>query len=731
MSKTRKQLIGILALYLLLAFGYGLSNPLFEAPDAQHHFFTARYIAETGTLPTTLNGGELLRQEAAQPPLYYLLAAPLVALVNTRDAESELWSNPTVLIGEPRPINANSFVHTAQEAWPWTGYALAAHLVRFLSTFIGLGTLLCIFGSGRLIWPESPAIALLATALVAFLPQFVFLHGSINNDVLIIFLCSLALWQLTWLWYKEVTTPRLLFLGLTIGLAVLTKMAGLMLLPLAVLVFTLKAWCDGREQEQPFFWKDLLRSSLLVILPALLVSGWLLWRNWTLYGDMTAMNQFVELAGGVRPYSLRQVWHDMDRVVLSAVAFFGWMNVLAPRWLYQIWAAILLTAASGWVFAAWRRSEGDHPEFNERLKDGFLFLWMGAWVFLVFAAWLRFMLQTPADQGRLLFPALLPVTLLVARGIAAWRLSWLPWLLTAAAFFTSAYGLLVVIPDAYNTAELLAENQIPQDAARTNIDMGQGITLLATETLTDAVQAGEWVWVELYWRASQIPQEAPFERLGLYGRDNALAGSQVNYHGGGNYPASEWPANQVVRDRVAVQLSKSAELPAQLRLLMRIDENREPLEIARVKGIPEQWPPVHGEPLALFGEAIELMSASVSPEEVRPGSAVKVRVTWRVKNAPGQALTTFVHLGDPRDAPLAQADSPAVSGQYPTESWAGGEVIEDVYELLIPQDLEAGSYPVQIGFYEPGSGLRLSVSAAGVPEPNDAYFIGSLTVDGE
>jgi len=180
-----------------------------------------------------------------------------------------------------------------------------------------------------------------------------------------------------------------------------------------------------------------------------------------------------------------------------------------------------------------------------------------------------------------------------------------------------------------------------------------------------------------------------------------------------------------------VQLSKSAELPAQLRLLMRIDENREPLEIARVKGIPEQWPPVHGDPLALFGEAIELMSASVSPEEVRPGSAVKVRVTWRVKNAPGQALTTFVHLGDPRDAPLAQADGPAVSGQYPTESWAGGEVIEDVYELLIPQDLEAGSYPVQIGFYEPGSGLRLSVSAAGVPQPSDAYFIGSLTVDGE
>ncbi len=731
MPGTWKLLIVILVLYLLLAVGYGLSNPLFEAPDAQHHFFTARYIAETGTLPTTASAGDLLRQEAAQPPLYYVLAAPLVSLGDSTEAESELWSNPTANIGEPQPINVNSFVHTTREAWPWKGYALAAHLVRLLSTIIGSGTLICIFGSGRLIWPESPGIALLATALVAFLPQFAFLHGAINNDVLIIFLCSLALWQLTWLWYNEITTTRLLLLGVTVGLAVLTKMTGLLLLPLTVLVLALKAWREAHDREETFPWIELLRSSLLVILPALLVSGWLLWRNWEFYGDVTAANQFVFLGGGLRPYSLVQVWHDMDRVLLSAVAFFGWMNVLAPRWLYQIWAAILLIAAGGWILLAWRRSEGAAVWQEERFKEWLVFLWLGAWMALVFIAWLRFMMQTPADQGRLLFPALLPAALLVARGIAAWRSSCFSWLLAMTALLTSAYALLMVIPGAYDTAELLAADQIAEEAVRLDRDMGLGITLLAAEPLTDIVMPGEWIWVELTWQASEIPGEAPFERLGLYGRDNALAGSQVNYHGGGNYPASEWPANQIVRDRVAVRLSDSAELPAQLRLLMRIDEGREPLEIARVKGVPKHWPTADGQPLALFGDEIELMSAAISPELVSPGSGVNVEATWRVKNAPGGALTTFVHLGDPGEAPLAQGDGPAVNGEYPTELWAAGEVIDDRYELLIPDDLEAGSYPVQIGFYDPQNGSRLPVTAAGMPEPNDAFFVGMLTVNGE
>ena len=741
-GKSHLLLIIILSLYVLLAALYGLFNPLFEAPDEHHHFFTARFMGETKTVPLVTTAGPLIRQEAAQPPLYYILTAPLAALVDTSGAEGQLWFNPEVSLGVPQPANINSFVHTERESWPWQGYALAAHLMRFLSTMIGLGTLICIYGSGRLIWPASPDVALLATALVAFLPQFGFLHGTITNDVLIIFLASAVLWQLLWIWFNQTTTARLLLLGVTIGLAVLTKMAGLLLLLPALPVLALMVWRDRQAlnetggEKGSGGWRRLLRLAALVIVPALLVSGWLLWRNWINYGDITAANQFVALAGGDRHYSLRQVWHDLDRVAKSAVAFFGWMNVEAPGRLYLIWGGILLLAGGGWLYAVWQKRQAPGDSTNKSADGGtyrwLIAVWMGAWLLLVGGAWLRFMMQTPADQGRLLFPALLPVALAVARGLTLWRRRRLSWLVAVAALFTSVYALLVMIPSAYHTAEIVTDNEIPSGAARRGLDMGYGIELVAVERLTEELRPGEWAWVDLYWRAAEATQEAPFVRMGLYGRDNALVGGPTKqYHGSGNYPASLWPAGQIVKESVGVQLSHNAELPAQLRLLLRIDEAREQVEIARMKAIPAQWPETNHAPLAALGDEIELISVSTSPAKIMPGSTVALAVQWRVRNAPGRELTTFVHLGDPAQAPLAQGDAPALNGEYPTNLWAAGEVIADHYTLAIPDDLAAGSYPLRIGFYEPQSGMRLPVQVSGQAQEQDAYFIGLLNIEAE
>ena len=67
----------IIGLYLLIGGGYSLINPIFEAPDENLHFFTTHYIKTTGRLPIVdFNDEEtlaLIGQEAAQPPLYYLL----------------------------------------------------------------------------------------------------------------------------------------------------------------------------------------------------------------------------------------------------------------------------------------------------------------------------------------------------------------------------------------------------------------------------------------------------------------------------------------------------------------------------------------------------------------------------------------------------------------------------------------------------------------------------------
>ncbi|MFN2137858.1 MAG: ArnT family glycosyltransferase [Candidatus Promineifilaceae bacterium] len=737
--KTRLLLALVLLLYLLLAISYGITTPLFEAPDEHFHFFTIQYIAQNGRLPTIESGGDLARQEAAQPPLYYVLAAPILSVIDTTDTAESLWYNPTARNGEAQPINVNDFIHREREAWPWRGYPLAAHLVRFLSAVIGLGTLVSIFSSGRLLWPRQPATALLATALVAFLPQFGFLHGAITNDVLIIFLSSAVLWQLLWMWKREPSPARLLLLGATIGLAILSKMAGLGLLLLAFAVLAMMAWRDwrfrpGEEGSDQLSWLwQLVRRSFLVAVPALLLSGWLLWRNWVIYGDITAVSQFVAMAGKDRQFTLRQVWHDIDRVALSTVGYFGWMNVLSPRWIYLTWTGILALAGGGWLLRIWRfarQEPASRRDVIARRADNLLIaLWMGAWVAIVCLAWLRFMMQTPADQGRLLFPALLPVALFIARGLSGWRLRWLSAAAVVAALITSAYAALILIPSIYNQATIISPSELPAEGRWPPTDLGMGLELLAAVPRTAEVRPGEWAWADVYWRAVEPPPWAPLQELSLYGRENALVDHQEYYHGGGTFPADTWPAGAIIKDRVAVQLQEHAELPVQLRLLLTVDDAYDPVEIARFKGVPDEWPEVSGSPLAVFGDQIELVEASFAPQTASPGEEVAAALRWRVSSAPGKELTTFFHLGAPEQAPLAQGDGPALDGAYPVNLWAAGEVIDDGYSLIIPDDLPPGRYPLHIGFYDPTNGARAAVTVNNEEQPHQAYFLGWLQVE--
>ena len=148
----------------------------------------------TGRLPRVTEPPDAwLGQEAAQPPLYYLLGAALIAPIDTTGARAAVWLNPFAWIGDASALtNINRMVHPPGEAGPWTGHVLAAHVLRVFSTLLGLGTLLAVYGSARVLWPASRTRVIMAPALLAFLPQFNFIHASITNDALIAFLCSLA-----------------------------------------------------------------------------------------------------------------------------------------------------------------------------------------------------------------------------------------------------------------------------------------------------------------------------------------------------------------------------------------------------------------------------------------------------------------------------------------------------------------------------------------------------------
>ena len=108
----------LLSAYLLLAAAYGVSIPLWEAPDAIWHYQFAAHLAAGGGLPGRADVGPAApwRQEASQPPLYYLAAAPWIALVRPTDGGTAIRANPHAKVGvTDAGGNLNSLVHGARE----------------------------------------------------------------------------------------------------------------------------------------------------------------------------------------------------------------------------------------------------------------------------------------------------------------------------------------------------------------------------------------------------------------------------------------------------------------------------------------------------------------------------------------------------------------------------------------------------------------------------------------
>ena len=739
LARRRKWLLAlILALYLLITVGYGRFNPLFEAPDEQHHFFTVLYVAENGRLPIADLDEAWLRQEAAQPPLYYLLAAPLAGNGRSAQAQADIWPNPHAALGDASALtNLNRFVPL-----PDPDYAPAAYRLRPLSALIGLGTLLCIYAAGRLLWPRQPEIALLAAGLVAFLPQFNFLHSAISNDVLVIFLASAAFWQLIRIWQSHASNGRLLLLGLTIGLTMLTKNAGTLLLVYALGFLMVNGqWSMVNDQQVTLKrlltvdnWRLTIGNLLLVLIPALVVGGWLWWRNWLLYSDVTATAPFIAFAGGDRQASPLQVLGEWRSIWPSLFAVFGWFNLRPPQWVYWVWDGLVLAALIGLLKSSIvnRQSSianGQSSIVNRQSsivnRQSSIALLLLGWPLLVYAGLFLFMLQTEAAQGRLLFPAMLPLALGLAYGLSRWRWAGVVPLALGLALTTTLYSLLFVVRPAYAAPPVVAA--LPTGATPIEQEMGQGVWLVGAGVETTTAVPGDPIWLTLYWRTDAPPASRVEFVAELIGRDLARVGGLQSYHGRGLYPANLWPPGAIIADRFALRLDDDAQAPVLAALYAGLAGEEARALVGEVAVQPTAWPEA-GPALAMVGEGLELTAVSLTPTRAHPDQTLRLAAQWRAVAAPGQDYTVLVHLGEAGQPPLATGDTQPVNGRYPTRLWPAGAVVDDAYTLTLPPELPDGRYPLWLGLYDSASFARLPLVVAGERQANDVFLAGWIEV---
>jgi len=565
---------------LLLGLVYSAAIPLGEAPDEADHFAYAAYIAQEHRLPE----GAWMTQ-AKHPPLYHALAA-LVAGPLGMDA-GFLRANPDV--GFTPDASPNFFIHTTVESWPWRDGPLAMHLARLISVLAGVGLVAATYVLGLAIWPGWPAGALAAAAFVAFLPESLFVGGALSNDMLAAFLATMALWA----GMRSRRFWQAILTGILMGLGLWAKVSVAALWPVVCLAMVARGW-DGRRRttdDRPATedggreTEDGRRAAILWWQPwglaivaggvALLVTApWFL-RNRQLYGDW--MGWPLVLATIDRrtgPFGLVELAWLLRGLFLGFWGKFGGAGHIALPWpFYALWAALVGASALGWLR---RICESTNQRINESTNRPSSIVHRQSAIVLLGAplmtiAWLitysRVALGT--DQGRLLFPAIAPLALLLVGGLAQWLPS--TWGEHEARWLTGWTGLMGAVAVSALMTGLVLPFAPPAEPSAVAVagaaPLAQafegGLELVGYQWGSAPAAAAPDRALTLYWRVDRLTDADLRTSLRLTDTGGAMLWEWKRSPGAGRFSTDRWPLSRVVADTYRVpsdSLGRAAQL---------------------------------------------------------------------------------------------------------------------------------------------------------------------------
>ncbi len=729
--------LALIAGFVLCAGLFSLTIPVFEAPDEPSHAAVAKYILAHGSLPVQTPNSPL-GQEASQPPLYYIPGALLLGLSPGPEL-APVWDrdrNPHVSFDRSGadPANRNLFAHP-NEAFPYQGDVLGIHLMRLLSVALGAVTVLTTFRLAAEIFPDRPAVAALAAALVGFNPQFVFISAVFNNDAGIGAASAVVLW----LAVRRLGGPRpgleSAALGLAVGAGVLMKLSGVGLLGLVAGTFALEL-CLHRDLRR------LVRDAAIVYGVAALTAGWWFARNWLLYGDPLGWNMLLAASWSmIRPEPL----HPLEAARLlwdargSFWGLFGWANIPLPAWAYLVTDLLGLAGLAGLVGLG--RELWDRREIITAARLALLLGWVTA-MGLALVRWVQ--VNGAAHQGRLLFPAIAAVGVSIGAGLSwvSGRLR-LSKVLRPAIFPVLGCGVnLAVLTGVILPAHTPVWGGTPPAGSLGSLRFGQGIELLGVRVSPPAVRPGETVEVELWWRAAAPISDNWSVSLTVLDPDLKPLGGKNSWPQEGRAPTSGWPVGAVVNDRHRFRVEYDGNGPAAGTVWLALYDARDPagprlgvydpagrylgttVPIGRVRLKPAS--PKAAEPAApadfRFGPSIRLVGLDQKLTDGR----LEVVLYWQATGEVGQPYNVFFHVVDAQGRIVAQADGPPAGGRYPTDLWESGDVILDPHEVDLGP-LPPGRYRILVGLYSLADGSRLpAADRDGRRLPEDAAPVGEF-----
>jgi len=366
--------------------------PFDKGPDEAEHYRVAHFIYSTGRLPVfgregdmygyVVNPYEAFISYASLPGFNYILAALAMRLVPDGDSYALLYAA-----------------------------RLVSALAVTLTVFLAYKTARLLFPANRLVWWGTPLILL-------SIPQVTFTGSYVNQDAYTMLVCSLVLYVLLRGWQAGWPLRQAALLGLALGLVLLGRLNGYVVVPLAAVV--------GAISLRGPLWSVIGRV-VTVVATAAAVSGWWFVRSYLTTGDplgiqanLAAWRELAPLRRAPRELGL-SLWDVLSgetpwTVFRTFWGVFGQMQVFYLWPYYALLVLLCLVVVIGLAWGVFRWVIGAGYAITESHPAAVLLLGLFVLATLGLVFWQAWTTSF-ATQGRYLFPAVVPIALFLTLGV--------------------------------------------------------------------------------------------------------------------------------------------------------------------------------------------------------------------------------------------------------------------------------------------------------------------------
>lgn len=568
-------LVGMMVIYILLAFNFSQVMPFNKGPDEGINLDYIKFINTHGRLPVTYTERDEVGPKSNWPALYHLSVVGLSKMLGL-----ELAGPPVIKIFwdsfRYRAIDTQAgeawYLQTEDQEAPFYGPFLALHVGRWFSILFSLITLVLVYLSAQEVLPGRPWLALAAVALLAFIPQFIFVSSAMNEDALVAMLATLYFWLLIRLLKKPEKLWLYAALGLTLGVSVTVKYTPI-ILPLEIgVVLVVLGW----RQRYRWVWGG--QRLALVGGGAVLASSW--WFGWNFW----FLNEIKTL--GVVAGLLRPLFTGGTDVTLARMGnffsggqigladlpqnthvgtFSGWVWTTAlsfwgvnigntfPLYPYAYGGVSLVVGLV--VLGVWKLWRSDSA------AQRWLLLLLFHTAIFVILPLVRFGLSRrlgQTAQGRhILIPAAAAVAILLVWGLAtAIPARWQRWVFSLViAGFISWTAIHLYRLDSYVTPPLPMRT-LPQAAEwlphPVKAQFGETVELVSFG-LEPHSEQGQ-LDLDLAWRSLVQVNESYLLKVMVLNAQQQVVSHWLGYNGQGRLPTLAWDPGDTIFDRLALPL---------------------------------------------------------------------------------------------------------------------------------------------------------------------------------